>query len=175
MPRPTLDETFRSGPPQRTPVEHHGWLTGEERRFILWGFKERWSAARIGRALGVNEATVRRFRETYWGEPEGLLELGLYEMVGRARDQEFKCLVCEEKVQSKTHAERHVLSHYLEKPAVDWVMEERTVVTRQEAEDEQTEEEDDQEPRRRRRKRTAGLRDRTVQQYSPRKKGPNGY
>ena len=131
MPRPTLDETFRSGPPQRTPEEYHGWLTGEERRFILWGLKERWSAARIGRALAVNEGTVRRFRSTLWEDPERLLELRLYEMVGRSRDQEFKCLVCEEKVESKTLAERHVFSHYLEKPAVDWVMEERTVVTQQ--------------------------------------------
>ncbi len=112
---------------------------------------------------------MRRFRRTFWEDPERLLELSLYEMVGRAKDQEFRCLVCEEKVESKTNAERHLLSHYLEKPAVDWVMEERTVVTQQEAEDEQTEEEedDDQEPRRRRRKKTAGLRASTVQQYSP--------
>ena len=64
MPRPTLDDSFRSGPPRRSPEEYHGWMTAEECRFILWGLKERWSAARIGRALGVNEATVRRT----WGQ-----------------------------------------------------------------------------------------------------------
>ncbi len=100
-------------------------MTAEERRFILWGLKERWSAARIGRALGVNEATVRRFRRSFWGEPERLLELGLFEMVGRAKDQEFKCLICEEKVESKSKTERHVFSHFLEKSAVEYAMEGR--------------------------------------------------
>lgn len=139
MPRPTLDETFRSGPPQRTPEEHHGWLTGEERRFILWGLKERWSAARIGRALGVNESMVRRFRRTFWEDPERLLELGLFEMVGGAKDQEFKCLVCEERVESKVQTERHVLSHYLEASAVNWAMEGKEEATAQEEEIEEEE------------------------------------
>ena len=119
MPRPTLDDSFRSGPPRPSPEEYHGWMTAEECRFILWGLKERWSAARIGRALGVNEATVRRFRSSFWGDPERLLELSLFEMVGRAKDQEFKCLVCEEKVESKSKTERHVFSHFLEEAAVE--------------------------------------------------------
>jgi len=109
MPRPTLDDSFRSGPPRRSPEEYHGWMAAEECRFILWGLKERWSAARIGRALGVNEATVRRFRRSFWGEPERLLELSLFETVGRAKNQEFKCLVYEEKVETKSKTERHVL------------------------------------------------------------------
>ena len=125
MPRPTLDNSFRSGPPRRRPEDYHGWMTAEERRFILWGLKERWSAARIGRALGVNEATVRRFRSSFWGDPERLLELSLFEMVGRAKDQEFKCLVCEEKVETKSKTERHVLSHFLEEAAVEYAMESR--------------------------------------------------
>ena len=116
MPKPTLDESFRSGPPKRSPEEFHGWLTAEERRFILWGFKEHWSAARIGRALGVHEATVRRFRRGYWEDHSRLLELGLFEMIGPARGQEFRCLVCEERVQSKPKAERHVLEHFLGLP-----------------------------------------------------------
>jgi IS30 family transposase len=37
-------------------------MNAEERRFVVWGIKEGWSAASIGRALGVNEATVRRNR-----------------------------------------------------------------------------------------------------------------
>ncbi len=98
-------------------------MTAEECRFILWGLKEHWSAARIGRALGVNEATVRRFRRSFWGDPERLLELGLFEMVGRAKNQEFKCLVCEEKVETKSKTERHVLSHFLEESAVKYAME----------------------------------------------------
>ena len=65
-------------------------------------------------ALGVNEATVRRFRRNFLGEPERLLELGLFEMVGRAKDQEFRCLVCEEKVETKSKTERHVLGNFLE-------------------------------------------------------------
>ncbi len=52
-------------------------MTAEERRFILWGFKEGWSATRIGRELGVNEATIRRFRAAIKKKPETLLELGL--------------------------------------------------------------------------------------------------
>ncbi len=125
MPRPTLDDSFRTGPPRRSPEEYHGWMTAEECRFILWGLKERWLAARISRALGVNEATVRRFRRSFWGEPERLLELSLFEMVGCAKNQEFKCLVCEEKVETKSKTERHVLSHFLEEAAVAYAMERR--------------------------------------------------
>ena len=136
MPRPTLDDCFRSGPPRRSPEEYHGWMTAEECRFILWGLKERWPAARIGRALGVNEATVRRFRSSFWGDPERLLELSLFEMVGRAKDQEFKCLVCEEKVETKSKTEWHVLSHFLEEAAVKYAMEGREEKAMKEEEEE---------------------------------------
>jgi len=111
-------------------------MTAEESRFILWGLKEHWSAARIGRALGVNEATVRRFRSSFWADPERLLELGLFEMVGRAKDQEFKCLVCEEKVESKSKTERHVFSHFLEESAVEYAMESREKDANKEEEEE---------------------------------------
>ena len=68
---------------------------------------------------------ARGFRSSFWGDPERLLELGLFEMVGRAKDQEFKCLVCEEKVETKYQTERHVFSHFLEKSAVEYAMEGR--------------------------------------------------
>ncbi len=54
-----------------------------------------------------------------------MLELSLFEMVGRAKDQEFKCLVCEERVETKSKTERHVLSHFLEEAAVEYAMESR--------------------------------------------------
>ncbi len=88
MARLTLDEKFRDALPTRGAEDHHAWLSADERRFILWGLKENWSAARIGRALGVNEATVRRFRNRFWGEPKMLLDLGLFEMVGRGKRAE---------------------------------------------------------------------------------------
>ena len=119
MPKPTLDQLFQEGRPLRASAQHHNWLNAQERRFILWGLKERWPAARIADALGVNEATGRRFRKRYWEEPELVLELDLYEMVGRARDEEYRCLVCEERVITQREMQRHVLGHFLESAAVD--------------------------------------------------------
>ena len=119
MPKQTLDQLFQDGRPTRAPAQHHSWLTSMERRFILWGLKERWPAARIADALVVNEATVRRFRKRYWDEPELILELDLYEMVGRAKEEEYKCLVCEERVVTQKEMQRHVLGHFLEQAAVD--------------------------------------------------------
>ena len=119
MPKQTLDQLFREGRPNRAPAQHHSWLTAPERRFILWGLKERLPAARIAVELGVNEATVRRFRQRYWDEPGLILELDLYEMVGRAKDEEYKCLVCEERVVMQREMQRHVLGHFLEQDTVD--------------------------------------------------------
>ncbi len=56
-------------------------------------------------------------------------------MVGRAKDQEFKCLVCEEKVETKSKTERHVLSHFLEVSAVEYAMEGREDAAEEEEED----------------------------------------
>ncbi len=112
MPQPTLDERFREGAPTRSAQDAHAWLNAEEERFILWALKERWSAARIGRALGVNEATVRRFRRRFWQEPRLLLELGLYEMAGRTKEDFFRCLICGDRVRKRREVERHVLGHY---------------------------------------------------------------
>lgn len=119
MPKPTLDQLFREGRALRDSAQRHNWLTAQERRFILWGLKERWPAARIADSLGVNEATVRRFRKRYWEEPELILELDLYEMVGRAKDEEYRCLVCEERVITQRETQRHVLAHFLEPVHVD--------------------------------------------------------
>lgn len=119
MPRPTLDQSFPEGRPVRSAAQHHSWLTAQERRFILWGLKERWPAARIASEIKVNEATVRRFRQRFWTEPGLILELGLYEMVGRAKDQEYRCLVCEERVVSSRQAQRHVLAHFIDQDALD--------------------------------------------------------
>lgn len=119
MAEPTLNELFRNNPPKRSPEDSHAWLNAEEQRFILWGLKDGWSAARIGRALGVNEVTVRRFRNKIRAQPDLLLELRLFEMVGRADDEEYKCLVCGERVVDRIQIERHVLAHYLEDAIVD--------------------------------------------------------
>ena len=119
MPRPTLDQSFPEGRPTRGPSQHHSWLTAGERRFILWGLKEKWPAVRIATELNVNEATVRRFRKRFWEDPGLILELGLYEMAGRARDAEYRCLVCEERVVKIIEVQRHVLTHFLDDVTVD--------------------------------------------------------
>ena len=119
MPQPILDERFRQGAPRRAPEEEHSWLTAEERRFILWALRERWPATRTGQAIGVSEITVRRFRRKFWDDPALLLELGLYEMTGKAREQEYRCLICNERVITRLETERHVLRHYLDEVIVD--------------------------------------------------------
>jgi len=119
LPKPTLDQLFRERLPTRDFAERHNWLTAQEHRFILWGLKERWPAVRIAEALGVNEATIRRYRQRYWQDPGLILELDLYEMVGRARDEEYRCLVCEERVITQEETQRHVLAHFLEQVQVD--------------------------------------------------------
>ena len=122
MPQPTLDERFREGAPTRSAQDAHAWLNAEEERFIVWALRERWSAARIGRALGVNEATVRRFRRRFWHDPRLLLELGLYEMAGRTREDAFRCLVCGDRVRKRREVERHILAHFLDPEVVDSAM-----------------------------------------------------
>ena len=120
MPKPTLDESFAQDLPSRRPDQRHSWLTAGERRFILWGLKERWPATRVAAQLGVNEATVRKFRQNYLHNPALILELGLYEMAGKLVDDEFKCLVCEDRVSTRQETERHVLRHFLEQGDVDF-------------------------------------------------------
>jgi len=112
---PTLDERFSGGPPTRDEETRNSWMTAEERRFILWGFKEGWSAARIGRELGVNEATVRRFRTALKKKPETLLELGLHDKAGDGH----RCLVCGQVAESRPAVDRHILLHYVDEEAAD--------------------------------------------------------
>ena len=119
MAQPTLDERFAGGPPSRSRAGRRTWLNADERRFILWGLKERWAAVRIAKALAVSEPTVRRFRRRYRDEPLILLELGLYEMVGKAADQEYRCLVCAERIVGRRDMERHILEHYVDPVIVD--------------------------------------------------------
>ena len=118
MTQPTLDERFAKKQPRRRTQDRQGWMTSNERRFVLWGLKEGWSAARIGRSLGVNEATVRRFRTRFSQDPQLLLKLSLYEMVGRAKDDEYRCLVCGDQIIRRQAVERHILLHYLDESKV---------------------------------------------------------
>lgn len=113
MSQPTLAERFREGPPTRGPEERHTRLTAEEHRFILWGLQERWSAARIGVALGINQVTVHRFHRSFRSTPKILMGLGLYEMLGRASQREYRCLVCDERVIGRREIQHHILAHYL--------------------------------------------------------------
>ena len=113
MAKLTLDERFREGPPARPTGEVRSWMTAEDRRFILWAFREQWAAARIGRALKVNEATVRRFRKAFWQDPTMLLELALFEMVGTPKNDEYRCLVCSDRVLGRDKVEEHVIAHYV--------------------------------------------------------------
>ena len=122
MPQPTLGEIFRRRAPTREPHDLHAWLSADEKRFIIWALREQWSAARMGRALGVNEATVRRFRQGFWADPLLLLDLGLFEMVGPAKNEEYRCLVCGERIEEKREVERHVLGYYIEEDMVDDVL-----------------------------------------------------
>jgi hypothetical protein len=119
MAQPTLDERFKKGPPTRAEGESHGWMIANERRFILWGLKEGWSAARIGRGLGVNDATVRRFRTKFAKDPGLIFQLDTFEIVGRAKNDEYRCLVCRDHVLGRREIERHVLRHFLDESKVD--------------------------------------------------------
>ena len=50
---------------------------------------------------------------------------------------EFKCLVCEEKVESKSKTERQVLSYFLEESALEYAMEGREEEAKKEEEEEE--------------------------------------
>ena len=51
-------------------------------------------------------------------EPALLLELGLFEMVGKAKDKEYRCLVCIERMVGRRRAEHHVLLHYVDRAII---------------------------------------------------------
>lgn len=115
----SLYERFSSNPPTRRPEDRHAWLASEEKRFILWGVKESRSAARIARDLGVNESTVRRFVANVFKDPRILLELDLFVMVGKAVHDEYKCLVCVERLYGRRNMERHMAGHFLDERLVE--------------------------------------------------------
>ncbi len=123
MVQPTLDERFRGSPPTRGRQDKRGWVTDEERRFMLWGLKERWPAAKIGRALGVNEATVRRFKRQISDDPLTVLDLGLLETTGISPDDgSYRCLICGNVMRGRDRIERHLLDHFFEEDVVDGVL-----------------------------------------------------
>ncbi len=47
-----------------------------------------------------------------------LLQLGLFEGVGRARDDEYKCLVCGDQIVGRSEIELHIRAHFLDEPDV---------------------------------------------------------
>ena len=51
-----------------------------------------------------------------------LLELGLFEMVSAPAKDEYRCLVCGDRMKSRKSVERHVLGHYLEEPLIESVL-----------------------------------------------------
>ena len=115
----SLHDRFSSGPPTRGPEDRHAWLDSEEKRFILWGLKEGRSAARIARDLGVNESTVRRFVDKVFNDPRILIGLDLFMMVGQAVRDEFKCLVCLDRLYGRRNMERHVAGHFVDELLVN--------------------------------------------------------
>lgn len=64
--------------------------------------------------MGVNEVTVRRFRKRVWDDPRVLLDLGLIEMVYRGRAENYRCLVCGDRLIFRQEAEQHVVAHYVD-------------------------------------------------------------
>ena len=62
---------------------------------------------------------MRRFRNEYWQNPRLILELDLCEIVGRAKDEEFRCLVCERWVITERETQRHILGHFIDEQQVN--------------------------------------------------------
>ena len=70
----------------------------------------------------MNSATALRFRNRYWTQPRLLLELGLSEMVSGPAKDEYRCLVCGDRMKSRKSVGRHILGHYLEELVVESVL-----------------------------------------------------
>jgi hypothetical protein len=66
----------------------------------------------------VNEATVRWFCAKFTKDPSVLLQLGLFEVISRAKNDEYRCLVCGDQIIGRLEVNQHVLHHFLEEPAV---------------------------------------------------------
>ena len=119
MPRRTLDELFREGPPHRDSEESRQEMNEEEMQFVLWGLKEEWDLARIAEALGIDEKAVRQFHTDLVREPDVLLDLDVVEPIKDQGVTMFRCAVCTVHLNSPDQIDRHVLSHFLEGSDLD--------------------------------------------------------
>lgn len=91
----------------------------EEKRFVLWGLKEKWSPSRIADALGVNEISVRRFRTDLVRNPNALIDLELFDQIQAQGVRAFQCAVCAVQLNSLDRVDQHVLTHFLEDADLD--------------------------------------------------------
>ena len=51
-----------------------------------------------------------------------MLDLDLFEMVSSAEKDEYRCLVCADRVKVRLQIEQHVLRHFLDQDVVDTVL-----------------------------------------------------
>ena len=120
MPRKTLDELFRSGPPRRDSDDSRDELSEVEKQFILWGLKEKWELSRIAEALrGVDESAVLQFRTNLVRDPDVLLDLDVVEAIEDQGVTMFRCVACTVHLNSPDQIDRHALAHFLDDSDLD--------------------------------------------------------
>lgn len=119
MPRKTLDELFRSGPPRRDSDDSRDELNEIEKQFVLWGLKEEWELSRIAEALEVEESGVRQFRTDLVSDPDVLLDLDVVEPIEDQGVTMFRCVVCTVHLNSPDQIDRHALAHFLKDSDLD--------------------------------------------------------
>ena len=119
MPRKTLDELFRSGPPRRDSDESRREMNEKEKQFVLWGLKEEWELSRIAEALLVDESAVRQFRTDLVDDPDVLLDLDVVEPIEDQGVTMFRCVVCTVHLNSPDQIDRHALAHFLKDSDLD--------------------------------------------------------
>ena len=119
MPRKTLDELFRAGPPRRNSDDSREELNAEEKQFVLWGLKEEWELSRIAEAIGVDESAVLGFRADLVSEPDVLLTLDVVEPIEDQGVTMFRCVVCTVHLNSPDQIDRHALAHFLKDSDLD--------------------------------------------------------
>ena len=119
MPRKTLDELFRSGPPRRDSDDSRDELSEAEKQFVLWGLKEEWELSRIAEALAVDESVVRQFRTDLVSNPDVLLDLDVVEPIEDQGVTMFRCVVCTVHLNSPDQIDRHALAHFLKDSDLD--------------------------------------------------------
>ncbi len=119
MPRRTLDELFREGPPRRDSEEPRKEMNEEEKQFVLWGMKEEWSLSRIAEALEIDEEAVRRFHADLVRNPDVLLDLDVVEPIEDQGVTMFRCVECTVHLNSPDQIDRHVLAHFLRDADLD--------------------------------------------------------